>query len=92
MDSVDTWRTCFAQWPEGLNRKGVVVTRFAEQIPFVDFLVSETMLLLERSTPDTIGARKIIMPFEQIAALKIVDVVKNKAFEPLGFRGAGKTA
>ncbi len=90
MNPSEAWKALFSDWPKGLSRKGLVVTKYDEQVPFSDFFVSDTMVLLERSVPDTIGARKVILPFEQIAALKLVDVVKGKAFEPLGFRPGGK--
>ena len=69
----------------------MVVTTFDEQIPFEGFAVSESLLLLDRKIPDTLGARKILIPYGQILALKITDVVKLKAFQSLGFEdGATK--
>jgi hypothetical protein len=79
------WRDCFRNWPDDLERRGVLVTALNEQIPFDSFLTSDTMLLVERRTPDTVGARKVIVPYSQVAALKIVDVVKPKSFQALGF-------
>ena len=48
--------------------------------------VSENMLLVERRNPDTLGARKILLPYSAIVAVKIVDVVKVKAFASFGFQ------
>ena len=45
------------------------------------------MLLLERRAPDTVGARKVVLPYRDIAALKYIDVIKGKAFEAAGFKG-----
>jgi hypothetical protein len=81
------WKTCFQRWPNELPPRGVIVTNFQEQIPFEGFLISDTMLLLDRKAPDTTGARKVLLPYEQIAALKLVDVLKAKLFEGMGFTG-----
>ena len=66
----------------------MLVTRGDEQIPFEGFLYSEQMVLLERRTPDTLGARKVLLPYSEIATLKIVEVVKEKPFVSAGFKGA----
>ncbi|MHB9048371.1 MAG: hypothetical protein ACYC35_20865 [Pirellulales bacterium] len=88
MSAAEGWKDCFQRWPEDMPRHGVLVTAFGEQIPFDGFLLSDTLLLLERHTPDTIGARKVLLSFEQILALKIVDIVKPKSLQGLGFRGS----
>ncbi len=84
-DAAESWRKCFAQWPADVERRGVLVTSFDEQIPFDSFAASEDMLLVERRAPDTMGARMVIVAYQHIQALKIVDVVKMKIFQPLGF-------
>lgn len=85
VDDAAAWRDCFRHWPEDVERRGVLVTLLNDQIPFDNFLTSDTMLLLERRTPDTVGARKVIVSYRQIAAVKIVDVVKPRSFVGLGF-------
>jgi hypothetical protein len=85
MDAAEGWRNCFRQWPADLERHGVLVTSFGEQIPFSGFAPSDELLLLERHTPDTMGARMVLISYQQIQAVKIVDVVKLKSFESLGF-------
>jgi hypothetical protein len=84
-DAAESWRKCFNQWPPDVERRGVLVTSFDEQIPFDSFAASEDMLLVERRAPDTMGARMVIVAYQNIQALKIVDVVKMKIFQPLGF-------
>ena len=84
-DAAESWRKCFLQWPADVERRGVLVTSFDEQIPFDSFAASEDMLLVERRAPDTMGARMVIVAYQHIQALKIVDVVKMKIFQPLGF-------
>jgi hypothetical protein len=85
MDPTSAWQECFRRWPTELERRGIVVTTFNEQIPFEGFAASERLLLLDRKIPDTMGARKILIPYGQILAVKITDVVKMKAFQTLGF-------
>ena len=87
-DAADVWRECFHRWPAELDRRGVVVTTFDEQIPFESFLISNDMVLLERRAPDTVGARMVLVGFQFIQAVKIVDVVKSKAFHGMGFEPA----
>ena len=87
MESAAAWKDLFGRWPEALSRNGIVVTNFDEQISFSGFMASEAMLLLERTTPDASGARKVILPYGNISALKIIDVVKSKPFTDLGFEG-----
>ena len=90
---VPAWKGLFAAWPAELAPRGVLVTSFGEQIPFDGFLTGEQFLIIARTTPDTVGARQVVVPYENIAALKIVDVVKSKAFEAMGFKGVlGKKA
>jgi hypothetical protein len=84
-DVAESWRNCFRQWPSDLERRGVLVTSFGEQVVFDGFATSDDMLLLERKAPDTVGARTVILPFQNIQALKIVDVTKVKTFQPMGF-------
>jgi hypothetical protein len=79
------WKQFFLKWPAEVERRGIVVTSFNEQVPFSGFAIGEAMLLLERATPDTVGARKIILGWEQIAAVKITEVVKTKSFQAAGF-------
>jgi hypothetical protein len=86
MDAAAVWKDYFARWPAEVNRAGVIVTNFDEQIPFDGFATSENMLLVERRNPDTMGARKILLPYSAIVAVKIVDVVKVKAFASFGFQ------
>ena len=81
------WKNFFSNWPAGVARRGVLVVAFGEQIPFAEFWMSETFLLIQRKTPDTLGARMLVLPYEQIAALKVVDVVKPKVFRSAGFEG-----
>ncbi len=85
MDADNAWKHCFRNWPAELPKRGVLVTSYDEQIPFDGFLTSEHLLLVERRTPDTSGARQVMLAYQSVVALKITDVVKTKALLPLGF-------
>jgi hypothetical protein len=85
MDAAAVWRQCFLEWPADVPRRGVIVTSFAEQIPFESFAPSERLLLVERRAPDNVGARTVLIAYENIQAIKIVDVIKAKSFASLGF-------
>jgi hypothetical protein len=84
-DAAGIWRDCFARWPADMERRGVLVTAFGEQIPFESFSTSPDLLLIERRAPDTVGARTVIVPYQNIMGLKLVDVIKARTFQALGF-------
>ncbi len=46
---------------------------------------SNKLLIVDRGVPDTIGARKIVISYINIVAIKFTDMVRNKVFIPLGF-------
>lgn len=77
----------FAEWPVSIPRAGVVVTAFGETIQFREFMISGDLLLVERVTPDIVGARRVIMEFSQISAVKILDAIELARFTAFGFRG-----
>jgi hypothetical protein len=85
-EAADVWRLCFHQWPAGVPQRGVIVSTFDEQIPFASFMVTDDLLFLQRPTPDTLGARAIIVPFSNIAGLKITDVIDTREMRALGFK------
>jgi hypothetical protein len=84
-DAAEIWRHCFQEWPAELERRGVLITSFGDQIPFEGFATSSEMLLVERRAPDTVGARMVLVPYGNIQGLKIVEVARLKAFQSLGF-------
>jgi hypothetical protein len=79
------WQTIFEQWPEGMQRRGLIVTTFQETISFVDYRLSQGVLLLERDRPDPHGARKVMLTWDGIAALKLVDPGDLSTYESMGF-------
>ena len=85
MEIAKSWKECFSNWPKKVPRRGVLTTLFDEQIPFKDFFTSESLLMIERTTPDRFGTSKVLIPYETIAVLKIIDQVPAKHFQALGF-------
>lgn len=77
----------FAEWPVSIPRTGVLVTSFGETVPFKEFMTCGDLLLLERPVPDIAGARRVILEYKDIAALKIVDAIEMSRFTAFGFRG-----
>ena len=80
-------RRLFAEWPVSIPRTGLIVTTFGETIPFATYMLSGELLLIERKTPDAQGARRVIISFEQINAIKILDAVEMARFTAMGFQG-----
>lgn len=81
---AEVWKQCFTQWPAEMERRGVLVTTFNEQIPFESFGIGPDVLLIERRAPDTLGARMVLISYQNIQAVKIVDVVKMRIFQSMG--------
>ena len=86
MDTTESWRQIFENWPETIPKSGILVTRYQESIGFADFLISGGILLLERSQPDGVGARKVMLAYSEIAAVKITNVVDLARFQVMGFQ------
>lgn len=76
----------FAEWPVSIPRQGLVVTTFAETIPFCNYMLSGDLILLERKTPDAQGARRVILGFDAIQAVKILDAIELARFTAMGFQ------
>ena len=87
MNDSSIWSLFFQKWPPKLAQRGVVVTAWGDQIPFSGFLRTKDTVLLERQTPDAIGARKVLLTYGQIASVKIVDPVGPEVFSEAGFQG-----
>jgi hypothetical protein len=46
-------------------------------------------LLIERKTPDAQGARRVILAFDTINAVKILDAIEMPRFTAMGFQSIG---
>jgi hypothetical protein len=89
MNSGEYWRSLFENWPASMPRRGLLITTFGEAIPFVGYLLSPGIVLLERDKPDSLGSRKVLVAYEAISALKITDVIDLARFQELGFQPPG---
>jgi hypothetical protein len=87
-EQLDVWRELFAKWPAGIPKRGVLTSTLNEVTPFKSFMVKGEMLLLERSNPDALGARYVLMSFDAIHMLKLTDPLKEDVFKAAGFFGA----
>lgn len=86
MESAESWRSLFENWPESIPKQGMVVTNFQETISFVNFLVSGGILLVERDKPDSHGARKVFVDYGAISALKLSSTMELARFQVMGFQ------
>jgi len=85
-NAAEAWRSLFENWPESLPRHGLLVTTFGETIPFNNYLISGSLLIVERDKPDTTGARKVMVSYSAIDAVKIASPMQLAAFQALGFQ------
>ncbi len=86
METAEAWRSIFENWPESIPRQGLLVTSFQETIPFASFLISGGILLLERDKPDSAGARKVMVSYEAISAVKLTTPMELARFQVMGFQ------
>ena len=84
MEPGSHWRNLFENWPGSVPQAGIVIG-VGEQIPFKSFMIGDGMLLLERERPDPSGARKIIIAFDQIQAVKTIDTLDMARYQAFGF-------
>ncbi len=87
MDAVQYWRQVFQKWPDGMPRRGILVTRANETVPFKGFMMTDDMVVFDRTNPDPLGSRFVMLGFGAIEALKFVDALKEDVFSRLGFSG-----
>ncbi len=85
MDSADSWRMLFSSWPANMPRTGLIVTNFGENITFINFMTSGGILLVERDRPDSSDARKVMIAYQAIAAVKSTSTMDFDNFKAFGF-------
>jgi hypothetical protein len=83
----EIWRDVFTNWPAALAKRGVLVSTLNEQIPFKSFLLKGDTILLERTNPDAIGARYVVIGFDAIHLLKLTDPLKESVLTAAGYTG-----
>jgi hypothetical protein len=81
------WREVFEKWPARIPKRGVLVSTLNEATPFKSFMIKGELLLLERTNPDPIGARFILMEFNTIHMLKFVEPLSETVFTAAGYVG-----
>jgi hypothetical protein len=86
MHAAEAWRSLFENWPDSIPREGLLVTSYGETIQFRDFLISGSLLLIEREIPDTFGARKVILAYDGISSVKITSPMELARFQVMGFQ------
>lgn len=86
METALSWKSLFENWPDAIPQQGMVVTGFSETIPFVSFMISGGLLLLERDKPDQYGTRKVILSWSQIAAVRLTTTEDMIRFQAMGFQ------
>lgn len=85
MDASEYWRMLFQSWPESMPRTGLIVTNFDEIIPFINFMISDGILLVERDRPDSSDARKVMISYQAISAVKATNTLDLEKYKALGF-------
>jgi hypothetical protein len=88
MPIESTWRELFSNWPATIPRRGVVLSTLNEPTPFKSFMTRGNLLLLERTNPDPIGTRFVLLAYDAIHAVKFIDPLKETTFTAAGFVGS----
>lgn len=86
MESAFAWQQLFEQWPRNRSRSGIILTSSQEPISFVDFKTIPGILALERERPDSQEARKVLVAFSAITAVKFTDTAPFSEMTALGFQ------
>ena len=86
METAISWKSLFENWPDAIPAKGMVATAYGENIPFVSFMISGGLLLLERDAPDQYGTRKVIVPWTQIVAVRLPTTEDMARFQTMEFQ------
>lgn len=87
MSTQNAFKTLFQRWPDSVPRRGIIVNKLGDNCPFKGYMLSNDVILLERTAPDALGARFVMVNFEEIKAVKLVDPLGAEALNSLGFEG-----
>ena len=85
-NATEHWQSLFENWPDAIERQGAIVSHQGEAIPFIGFLISFGLLLIERDGPDASGTRKIIISYDAIAMVRLKTVGDLSRFQAMGFQ------
>jgi hypothetical protein len=86
-EARDAWRDFFLKWPTTIPKRGVIISTLNEATPFKSFFTKGDTLLLERTTPDPLGGRFVLLGFDSIHMIKLTDPLKEDALTAAGFVG-----
>ncbi len=86
-DSREIWRELFLKWPASIPKRGVLVSTLNEVTPFKGFMTKGEMLMLERTNPDPLGSRYILVGYDAIHMVKLTDPLREDVFTSAGFVG-----
>ncbi len=85
MLSDQCWESFFGNWPSAIPRRGVLQTVLNEAMPFKNYWIKDGMLLIERATPDAMGARFVLLGFDVINLVKFTDPLTSAIITDAGF-------
>ena len=86
-NSSTNWQEVFANWPATIPRRGVLVSTLNEVTPFKSFLLKDDTLLLERTIPDPLGTRFIVLGFDAIHMVKLTEPFTESVLSGAGYVG-----
>ena len=87
-----TWKNFLTNWPADFPRRGVLLSVINETIPFNNFWLQDEIVLLERKNPDTSGSRFIMITFDRIDSVRLIDPISEAAIATAGFGAAAPVA
>jgi hypothetical protein len=87
LSAADQWKSFFEKWPAQIPRRGIVTNSLNEAMPFKGYMVKDDLVLLERTNPDAMGGRFILLNFDAINSVKLVDPLKESDAQGAGFTG-----
>ena len=88
LDCKERWQSLFETWPDAIKRHGILVAKSGETIQFVDFMVADGILLLDREGPDSLGMRRALVSYDQISIVKLSMAGELSRFRTMGFRSS----
>jgi hypothetical protein len=87
MSNATDWKSLFTNWPAAIPKRGIVTNTLNEPMPFKGYMVRGDVLLLERTNPDAMGGRFILLSFAGIDSVKLIDPIKEADMAAAGFEG-----
>jgi hypothetical protein len=85
MTPADNWKSFFTEWPADFPGSGIVISTLNEAMPFRNFWLKDDMLLLERTNPDAMGGRFLILGFDVIHSIKFIAPLNEAVIDESGF-------